>query len=170
MATKKSSTKKSIETRRNELADRLIDDAERLRVQLFAPVTVKKVVVLPVGNGQSEAEIVEVELTEPTFADKRLIVASIAQVVDKLSALTAGTEPANADVDADWTAPPGTRPVPSKYNKRVFPSPNLKPNVPAPSRSPPSDPASIVPDWRRAARNSAISTAEVEQCWRREQM
>ena len=88
----KAQATKTVATRKSELASALLDDAERLRSQLFAPVVVKKVVTVSTGQGYSTAEVVEVDLTEPTFADKKLIVTAIGTVVNRLSLLDTGAE------------------------------------------------------------------------------
>ncbi len=56
--------------RRAELCSKLLDDAERLRLQLFAPAVVH-------SFGGRENTYAEHRLPEPTFADKRNIVASV---------------------------------------------------------------------------------------------
>lgn len=96
----------SIAARRLALADRLLDDLERLRGQLFAPTVERQAKVVSDGaRDGSHVEIVDVELDEPSFGSKRLIVAAIAQGVDKVGDLL-GAE-GGEDDGADWTAPPG---------------------------------------------------------------
>lgn len=56
--------------RRAALASGLLDDAERLRAQLFAPCTVH-------SFGGRDNTYNEHDLPEPTFADKRAIVAAV---------------------------------------------------------------------------------------------
>lgn len=80
----------SLADRKARLAADLLGDAEKLRLQLFHPTVRKEVKVTGLGEGVTEAEVVEVELDEPTFADKKLIVGSIAGIVDQLATLEAG--------------------------------------------------------------------------------
>lgn len=98
MAPRKTTTEKSPAKRttsaapppitRGALADELLVDADRLRRQLFAPVVIRKPMLVSDGDASgSHVEIVDVELTEPTFADKKLIVAAIGIAVDKLTSL-----------------------------------------------------------------------------------
>ena len=83
------------------LADALLHDADRLRRQLFAPVVVYKPMVVSDGDAHgSHIEIAEVELTEPTFADKKLIVSAIGIAVDKLSRLDPEIREEDAEPDA----------------------------------------------------------------------
>lgn len=97
----------SIAERKTRLASDLLDDAQKLRAQLFAPVVEHKVSVVPQGKGESSIEITHVELDQPTFADKRMLVASIGEIVVRVQELT-GKE-AGPDVKIeDWTAPVGT--------------------------------------------------------------
>ncbi len=99
--------KRSIDDRKSDLADRLLADMEKLRKQLFSPVVEKVAKVVSVGgNAGSVVEVVEIELPEPSFASKRLIVAAIAEGIEKVVELT-GAGSRN-DVDDDWTAPAGT--------------------------------------------------------------
>jgi hypothetical protein len=70
------------------LADNLVDDAERLRQQLFAPSITKKVVTVGSGNGVSHAEVVEVHTDQPTYAEQTRIMTSIAIAVDKIQLMT----------------------------------------------------------------------------------
>lgn len=80
----------SIVERKSRLASDLLDDAVKLRGQLFHPTVRKEVKVTGLGEGVTEAEVVTVELDEPTFADKKLIVGAIGIIVDKLHALDTG--------------------------------------------------------------------------------
>ncbi len=92
--------------RRKAMADALFDDLDRLRKQMFEPcVEMKALVVSDGATLGSHVETVELDLTEPTFAAKRLIVASLGEGIDKVIQL-AGMD-ASVDYD-DWTAPPGT--------------------------------------------------------------
>jgi transposase-like protein len=69
--------------RREQLASALIEDADRLRQQLFAPCVDQVVKTENRGVGISRAVIVEVQRDQPTFADQRHIVASITGLLDK---------------------------------------------------------------------------------------
>lgn len=108
MAPRKTTAKKSAAKRTSSavppavtrvgLADELLIDADRLRRQLFAPVVIRKPMLVSDGEANgSHVEIIDVELTEPTFADKKLIVAAIGIAVDKLTSL----DPAFGKEDAD---------------------------------------------------------------------
>lgn len=91
--------------RKAQLASDLLDDAQRLRAQLFAPCTERKALVVSHGqNLGSEVDIAEIHHDQPPFADQRQIMTSIAIAVDKIQILTgeatqrieqltAGTEP-----------------------------------------------------------------------------
>lgn len=95
----------SIRARREALADALLDDLERLRGQLFSPSVEHKALVVSDGkDAGSHVEKVEIELAEPTFAAKRLIVASIAQGIDKVLELVGqGAQPdADDDDEGGW--------------------------------------------------------------------
>lgn len=75
------------------LADGLLDDALRLREQLWAPCVERVVKTIGTGRGESVAEIVDVDLDQPSFGDKRQIMTTIAIAVDKVQLLTgAATE------------------------------------------------------------------------------
>jgi transposase-like protein len=69
--------------RKTTLAHQLIEDADRLRQQLFAPCVDQVVKTENRGVGISRAVIVEVHREQPTFADQRHIVASITGLLDK---------------------------------------------------------------------------------------
>jgi hypothetical protein len=70
------------------LADALVDDAEKLRQQLFAPSITKKVVTVGAGNGFSHAEVVTVHTDQPTYAEQTRIMTSIAIAIDKIQLMT----------------------------------------------------------------------------------
>jgi len=82
-------THASLEARRARLASDLMDDADRLRRQLFAPCTEKR--AMTVSDGQlngSHVEVVEIERAQPTFAEQSKIMVSLGIAVDKLQLLT----------------------------------------------------------------------------------
>lgn len=84
----------TLEQRKATLASDLMGDIERLRAQLFAPCTERKVVTLAGGAAMpSTWDIVDVELDQPSFTDQRACMTSIAIAVDKVQILTgAATE------------------------------------------------------------------------------
>lgn len=85
---KRPATKPAPAVTRTGLADALLADADRLRLQLFAPVVVRKPMTVSDGDAHgSHIEIIDVELEEPTFSDKKLIVQAIGIAVDKLTRL-----------------------------------------------------------------------------------
>lgn len=70
--------------RKADLAARLIEDAEQVRRQLFAPTVERKVVTVSGGrHGESRVEIVDVQLPQPTFADQRNIMLTLSGLLDK---------------------------------------------------------------------------------------
>lgn len=70
--------------RRTQIAEALLEDADRLRQQLFAPTIRREVKVVSGGQmREGRVEIVDVELDQPTFADQRHIVASVTGLLDK---------------------------------------------------------------------------------------
>ena len=71
----------SAEARKLALADDLLDDAQRLRRQLFAPARVH-------SFGGVEHEVHFADLAQPTFADQTKIMTSVAIAVDKIQLLT----------------------------------------------------------------------------------
>lgn len=64
-------------TRRANLATQLLDDAERLRAQLWAPTIV-------FNFGGAENTYAERTLTEPTFADKLKVMQAVGIAVDRV--------------------------------------------------------------------------------------
>lgn len=79
----------SVVERKAKLADGLLSDIERLRTQLFDRTVRKEVVTVSDGRNEgSHVEVVEVELDQPTFADKRAIMWSIGVAFDKVQILT----------------------------------------------------------------------------------
>jgi hypothetical protein len=73
--------------RRANLASALLQDADLLRRQLWAPTIERKALVVPQGGGRSTVQVVAIELSEPTFYDKRQILTGVAIVVDKVNVL-----------------------------------------------------------------------------------
>ena len=67
--------------RKSQLAQGLLDDAERLREQLFAPITVYKF-------GGNKNEFATAEVDEPSPSDKVKLMTSLAIAVDKIQLLT----------------------------------------------------------------------------------
>lgn len=79
----------SLEQRRLALAGGLMDDADQLRAQLFAPCVERKVVTLSGGkDAPASAEVVDVELDQPTFRGQQSIMTTLAIAVDKIQILT----------------------------------------------------------------------------------
>jgi hypothetical protein len=75
--------------RKAELADQFAEGAERLYGQIFAPHVLKEVktVMLPKGMGQ-DLRMVEIQLSEPSPADKKNLALTLAILVDKASLLS----------------------------------------------------------------------------------
>lgn len=78
----------TVAERKARLADDLLDDAQRLRAQLFAPTVERKPMNVSDGALGSHVEIVDVDLSHPSFTDQRAIMTSIAIAVDKIQILT----------------------------------------------------------------------------------
>lgn len=74
-----------------EEKDRILSDLvgtiDRLNEQVFSPHRRIEVKVLGLGEGRSEAELVEVEMDEPSPADKKALVTSMAILIDKAQLL-----------------------------------------------------------------------------------
>lgn len=77
-----------LEASKIELARLLLGDALRMRATLWEPCTERVVKVVGTGKGESETEIVDVDLTEPSFADKQRILNAVGTAVDKVQILT----------------------------------------------------------------------------------
>lgn len=93
-----------MDQRKTELAADLLEDLQRLRVQLFAPCIEQKVVTLSGGQGNSATwEIVEVARDKPTFTDQVKILTSIGIAVDKVQILT-GAATDRIDITGDVRA------------------------------------------------------------------
>lgn len=82
-AKKAAVTVPTVAERKKELADRLLGDVERLRGQMFSPVTETRAMVVSDGMTGSHVELVDIERDEPTFAEKKLLAQTIAIVLDK---------------------------------------------------------------------------------------
>lgn len=79
----------ALEERRLALASDLLGDVERLREQLFAPCVERKVVTIAGSAKESGSwEIVDIDRDQPTFAEQKQIMTSIAIGVDKVQVLT----------------------------------------------------------------------------------
>lgn len=82
----------SIAGRGRMFASELFGDLERLREQLFAPVVRREVRVVAGSKGDpNEVRIVDVDLNEPTFADKKVIVQTIALGLEQVLSLARET-------------------------------------------------------------------------------
>lgn len=76
--------------RKAELAEKLLEDAHRLREQLWAPAQVHHWGTTSEREGgvvTTSTEFMEQEIAEPTFGDKRSILQALAVAVDKSMAL-----------------------------------------------------------------------------------
>lgn len=94
----------SLDARRAELAENLMDDVERLRLQLFAPCVERKAVVLSGGlHDRGAVEVVDIDRTQPTFGDQKAIMTTLAIAVDKLQVLT-GEATERVDITGDVRA------------------------------------------------------------------
>lgn len=79
----------TMDQRRVSLAERLMDEAELLTDQMFAPCVERRVVTLSGGlHNEGSWEIVDVERPQPTFADQKLIATTRAIDIDKVQVLT----------------------------------------------------------------------------------
>lgn len=82
----------SIAGRGRLFADLLFGDLERMRAQLFAPAVRREVRVVAGGKGApNDVRIVDVTLDEPTFADKHVIVKTIALGLEQVMSLARET-------------------------------------------------------------------------------
>ena len=78
-----------VDSRRADLALGLMDDIARLRDQLFAPCVERKVVTLAGSRYETGTwEVVDIDRDQPTFAEQRSIITSVAIAVDKVQVLT----------------------------------------------------------------------------------
>jgi hypothetical protein len=98
-------SERSPHQRRIELGRGLLDDAEQLRAQLFAPCVERR--AIPVSDGPAiggHVEIVDVERDRPTFADQKVIAQTIALVLDTSAELLAEEATAGGGVLHDLGA------------------------------------------------------------------
>jgi hypothetical protein len=79
----------TVAERKAKLAEDLLDDAQRLRAQLFSACVERKAMTVSDGAAfGSHVEVVDIKLTHPPFSDQRQIMTSIAIAVDKIQILT----------------------------------------------------------------------------------
>lgn len=79
----------TVAQRKAALAEGLLDDAERLRAQLFAPSIERKPLIVSDGAKEgSHVEIVDVELARPSATDQKAVMVAVAVAVDKVQLLT----------------------------------------------------------------------------------
>lgn len=79
--------------KRADLIGGMYEDAQRLRSEMFAPAVERKAMVVSDGSQVgSHVEIVDVELPQPTFGDKRNIAVSVKVLVDGAKGLEAVDE------------------------------------------------------------------------------
>lgn len=75
--------------RMTQLASDLADDAERLRLQLFAPCVERKAMTVSAGRESgSYVEIVDVPRDQPTFSEQARIMVAVGIAVDKVHAIS----------------------------------------------------------------------------------
>ncbi len=92
---------------RSVLAEKVIIDADRLRAQMWQPTLRREAHTVSDGkDAGSHVEIVDIELPEPTFADKKAIMTSVAIAVDKTEVLMGRADPRGSAISS---------PLPSKY-------------------------------------------------------
>lgn len=88
--------------RAREFAVALFADLEQLRGQLFAPVVRREAKVVAGGKDQAnEVQIVDIELNEPTFGDKRVIIEAISVGAKVVTALISATDGKTATTELD---------------------------------------------------------------------
>lgn len=79
----------TVAAKKARLAEDLLADLDRLRLQLFAPCVERKAMTVSDGHLEGgHVEIVDIDLTQPTFADQQKIMTSLAIGVDKVQLLT----------------------------------------------------------------------------------
>lgn len=78
--------------RKQALAEGLLDDIARLRAELFAPCTERKVVIVKGGTADpcTVAEIVDVEHARPSPTEQKQLAVACAVMIDKVQLLTGG--------------------------------------------------------------------------------
>jgi hypothetical protein len=91
---------------RAQLRVQLLDDARRLREQLWESAVERKAMTVSRGGGVSAVEIIDLYLDQPTFADKQRIMTAAAIAIDKSIALERHDDTGDAEVsDVDlWAA------------------------------------------------------------------
>ena len=90
-------TRRSFVRRKAELVEQFAAEAERLLEQMREPAVEKVVKVVSTGVGVSEAQIVDVELAEPSPGDKQRLMTTAAIAIDK-ALLLAGEATSRAEV------------------------------------------------------------------------
>lgn len=93
--------------KRTQLAADLLEDAARLRQQLWEPCVEKKAMVVGDGMGLSHVEIIEIHRDEPPYADKQRIMTMAAIAIDKSIAIEVHDSPDQGDLSdveafSDW--------------------------------------------------------------------
>lgn len=73
-----------------DMADDLVLKAQRLLDQAFQPAVRREVKLIGRGQGISEAEIIDVDMAEPSPSDKQRLITSAAILIDKAQLLTGG--------------------------------------------------------------------------------
>ncbi len=80
-----------MEERKQTLAEGLMDDIAQLRERMFAPCTERKIVTIAGSvKEQGTWQVAEVDRDEPTFAEQKSLMTTIAIAVDKVQVLTGG--------------------------------------------------------------------------------
>lgn len=75
--------------RKTQLASDLLDDAQALRAQLFAPCVERKAMSVSDGKDSgSHVEIIDIERDKPTFSEQVRVLTATAIAVDKVQLLT----------------------------------------------------------------------------------
>lgn len=92
----------TFEQRRHDLAHGLLNDIARLRAELFAPCVERKAMVVSDGAELgSHAEIVDIERSQPTFAEQTRIMTAIGIAVDKTQLLSGAATERHEHVQVD---------------------------------------------------------------------
>lgn len=82
----------SLADRKKLMSEQMLASADRLHGQLFAPTVQRKAVKVSDGAMMGDSvTIVDIELNEPTFSDKRTIVFTVGVLVDKALELAGNT-------------------------------------------------------------------------------
>lgn len=81
--------RKSLEIKRIQLAEDLIDTAEHLRKRILSPTTVREAKIVPQGTGLgSDVEIVDIDLPEAPAGQSKDLAIALAIAIDKSQLLT----------------------------------------------------------------------------------